>query len=81
MESVSRLVILVLVVSGAWWLWSGPIRNMRTVTFEEQMELNLDNMKRRPPSKDRLAAAIGPPATRSRTGRTGARTSSVRSTG
>ncbi len=59
MESVSRLVILVLVVSGAWWLWSGPIRNMRTVTFEEQMELNLDNMKRCLRSKEYVAGATG----------------------
>ena len=59
MESVSRLAIPVLIVFGAWWLWTGPIREMHTVTFEEQMQLNLDNIKRCLRAKEYVAGATG----------------------
>jgi hypothetical protein len=59
MEAVSRLLMFVVVAAGLWWLWSGPIRDMRTVTFEEQMEINLQNMKRCLRSKEYIAGATG----------------------
>ena len=36
----------VVFAAAAWWVWNGPLHDMRTVTAEEQLQVNAEEMAR-----------------------------------
>lgn len=59
MKKLSDLLLYVVIAAGGWWLWTGPIHDMRTVSADEQLKINADNMAHCMAGEDFAANATG----------------------
>ena len=59
---MSRLLAYAVLAAAVYWLWTGPIRDMRTVSYDEKLEANADAMSRCLKGKLFAEGATGTPA-------------------